>query len=1061
MKITRTLMILGGLAIAGPTALSAQTSRPLGDLADDFVWRSIGPVNTSGRVSDVEGIPHPSKTFYVATAGGGVWRTTNNGNTFESIWDNERVVATGDVAIAPSDPKQIWVGTGEEDSRNSISAGGGIFKSVDGGDTWELMGLEDTQVIGRIRVHPEDPDIVFVAALGHVWDSNPERGLYRTKDGGETWELVKFISDEAGFVDVILHPKDPDTIFAASWERVRGPYFLQSGGPGSALWKSTDGGDTWEEIVGNGFPETEKGRIGLDISQSYPKVMYAMVEARKNEDETGGSGLYRSQDGGETWEQMNEVNTRPFYYSQVRVDPSDPDRVYFSSTPVQFSDDGGRTYGTTTNGIHVDHHAMWIDPEDPDRMMVGNDGGVSITFDRGGNWFTLNHIPISQFYHVSYNMDVPYRVCGGLQDNGLWCGPSRLSSGDINNYWWADYHFGDGMHSAQDPEDPDLIWTESQGGNMARQHVATGERVTLRKPTWEWGWREKQDSIVVMMERGVDEDDPAIQALREAASADSIANDLRWNWNTPFFQSVHDRSHFYTAANRVLKSTNWGDDLELISPDLTYADAEKIQIALRETGGVTPDLTGAETYATIVSFAESPIQAGRLYVGTDDGRVWFSLDDGGDWTEVTDRVLATGIPDGGYVSRVIPSSHDVDRFYVTVDHHRTNDFNPYVAVTDDGGETFRSVASDLPAGSVDFVHVIAEDPRNESLLFVGTDVGAYASVDRGLSWTRLMNGIGHAVPVHDLKIHPRDRELIAATHGRSLWIMNIAPLQDLTSDVVAAGSAFFEPAPAFQFGQQVKGGESYGQAWFARPTPGSSAAFAYFLDGETFREVRETAWGRQGDAPTRPRPQITIEIANAEGEVVRTLTANAASGINSISWDLRGERPAPEAMSPSRRRDAEIMTARANAVRDSLVAEDWDEAMVSRLTGLFTGETNPMDMFRAFMGGGAGGGDPERFRPRPSEQMGAGGGFGGMGEMFTIVDLVAPGEGFRSLMRLFEGGSAEGPLVEPGTYTVTARAEDLEFHPVTIEVGRIGEYQGRTAPFSVEIRRAIREALRR
>jgi photosystem II stability/assembly factor-like uncharacterized protein len=1057
VNITRIIPVIAALALVGPASLVAQTPGSLGDLASDFAWRSIGPVNTSGRVSDVEGIPSPSKTFYVATAGGGVWKTTNNGTTFQNVWDNERVVATGDVAIAPSDPDQVWVGTGEEDSRNSISAGGGIFKSTDAGATWELMGLEDTQVIGRIRVHPENPDIVYVAALGHVWDANPERGLYRTQDGGETWELVKHISDQAGFVDVILHPRDPDVIFAASWERVRGPYFLESGGPGSGLWKSTDGGDTWTEIAGNGFPTAEKGRIGLDISQSYPKVMYAMVEARKEEDGTGGSGLYRSQDGGETWEHMNEVNTRPFYYSQVRVDTSDPDRVYFSSTPVQFSTDGGKTYGTTTNGVHVDHHAMWIDPVDPDRIMVGNDGGVSITFDRGGNWITLNHIPISQFYHVSYNMEIPYRVCGGLQDNGLWCGPSRLSSGNISNYHWADYHFGDGMHSAQDPEDPDLIWTESQGGNMARQHLATGDRITLQKPTWETGYREKRDSIVVMLERGVDEDDPAIAALREGATADSIANDLRWNWNTPFFQSVHDRQVFYTAANRVLKSSDWGDDMLTISPDLTYADAEKIDISLRKTGGVTPDLTGAETYATIVSLAESPLEAGRLYAGTDDGRVWMSANDGGDWTELTDRIR--GVPAGSYVSRVIASNHDARRLYVTFDNHRTNDFDPYVFVTDDDGRTFRSISSNLPTGSVDFVHVIAEDPRNENLLFVGTDLGAYVSTDRGASWERLMSGIGHAVPVHDLKIHPRDREIIAATHGRSLWIMNIAPLQDLTADVIAAGAEFFEPAPAFQFGQRVKGGESYGQSWFARPTPGSTATLAYYLSDDVFREVRQAAWDRQGDAPTRPRPEITVEVSDASGDVVRTLTANAAAGINYISWDLRGEQPPPADMSPSRRVEAERLAARATAVRDSLVEEDWDEAVVERLTGLFTGDTNPMDLVRAFMGGGGGGGDPERFVPRPGEAAGGAGGFGGMGEMSTIAELVNPGEGMRGMFRMFQGGVGDGPLVEPGTYTLTLKAEGRTFTR-TIEIDRVGEYRGQTSPFQVEMRRALRGASR-
>jgi photosystem II stability/assembly factor-like uncharacterized protein len=1043
-------LMLSVLAFTGGVGdLSAQLTAPLGELSEAFTWRSIGPVNISGRVTDVEGLPHPSKTFYVATAAGGVWKTTNNGTTFQLIWDNERVVSMGDLAIAPSDPEQVWAGTGEEDSRNSISAGGGIFKSTDGGESWELMGLEETQVIGRIRVHPTNPDIVYVAALGHIWGANPERGLYRTRDGGESWELVKFISDKAGFVDVILHPENPDVIFAASWERVRGPWFLQSGGPGSGLWKSTDGGDSWTEMAGNGFPTAEKGRIGLDISLSNPQVMYAMVEARKEEDDSGGTGLYRSTDGGESWEKRNEVNSRPFYYSQVRVDPADPDRVYFSSTPIQFSTDGGETYGTTTNGIHVDHHAMWIDPVDPDRIVVGNDGGVGITFDRGGNWITWNHIATGQFYHVSYNMDVPYRVCGGLQDNGLWCGPSRLADGNLSKYHWMDIHFGDGFVSVQDPEDHDLVWSESQGGAMARQNLATGDRTSLQKPTWEMGWRERQDTIVLLMEEGVSEDDPRILTLREEASADSIANDLRWNWNTPYLQSVHDRSWLYVGSNRVLKSTDWGDGMTPISPDLSYADAEKVAVALRTSGGITPDLTGAETYATVVSLAESPLRAGFLYAGTDDGRLWMTHDDGGEWTELTDRV--PGIPEGIYVSRIAPSNHDVDRFYVSFEHHRTNDFTPYVYVTDDGGQSFRSIVANLPTGSLDFVHVITEDPRNENLLYVGTDVGAYVSTDRGASWQRFMKGIGHAVPVHDLKVHPRDRELIAATHGRAIWIMNIAPLQDLTDGILAQGTALFEPAPGFQFGQRGHGGESYGQAWFSRPTPGTNAALAYYLGSDLMEEMEAVAEAEQGDAPFPARPQVEITVANEAGEVIRTLSERAKTGINFVSWDLRGDKPGPGDLSPSKRVEAARMAARATAVRDSLVEEGWSEMMTGRLTGLFTGETDPMDLYRSFMGMG-GGGDPEAFKERPGEAMG-GGGFGGMTELTTIVDLIMPGEGMGGLMRRFGGDTVgEGPLAEPGTYTLTMTLGDQTFSQ-TIEVDRKGEYKGDANPFAGEIER--------
>ncbi|NNF38951.1 MAG: hypothetical protein HKN71_09800, partial [Gemmatimonadetes bacterium] len=451
---------LGGLlTMSGAVPAAAQLSTPLGDEWEDaFRWRSIGPANMMGRVSDVEGIPSPSRTFFVAAAGGGIWKTTNNGVTFRPVFDPGRVISMGDLAIAPSDTLQVWAGTGEPDSRNSISPGSGIYKSGDGGLTWELKGLERTQTIGRVVVHPTNPDVVYVAALGAIWGSNAERGLYKTEDGGETWELKKFISDEAGFVDVVMDPRDPEVLFAASWERVRGPYFLNSGGPGSALWKTTDGGDSWTEVAGNGFPTAVKGRIGLALAPSNPDVMYAMVEAEEEEDGSGGNGLYRSDDGGTTWEKTSDENTRPFYYSQVRVDVENPDRVYFSSTPVKYSDDGGRTSGNTTVGVHVDHHAMWMDPNDPNHMIVGNDGGIALSWDRGGNWLVPNVIPIGQFYHVTYNMDTPYRVCGGLQDNGTWCGPSRRARGGITNYMWATVSGGDGFVTAQHPTEHDVVW---------------------------------------------------------------------------------------------------------------------------------------------------------------------------------------------------------------------------------------------------------------------------------------------------------------------------------------------------------------------------------------------------------------------------------------------------------------------------------------------------------------------------------------------------------------------------------------------------------------------------
>lgn len=1057
--IPLTALLLLPLA-AAPSWATAQLTRSLPDGAMDALrWRSVGPTNMMGRVTDVEGLPSPSKTFYVAAAGGGVWKTTNNGTTFKPLWRNERVVSMGDLAIAPSDPMQIWAGTGEEDSRNSISPGGGIFKSTDAGETWEAKGLEETQVIGRIVVHPTNPDVVYVAALGHIWGPNPERGLYRTKDGGGTWELVKHISDHAGFVDVVMHPHHPEVLWAAAWERERGPYYLQSGGPGSGLWKTTDGGDTWSEISGNGFPTAMKGRIGLAISASNPHTMYAMVEAQKEADGSGGSGLYRSADEGVHWEKMNDVNTRPFYYSQVRVDPQDENRVYFSSTPLQFSNDGGRTYGTTTNAVHVDHHAMWIDPRDPDRIVVGNDGGVAISYDRGGNWSPLNHFAIGQFYDVSYNMDVPYRVCGGLQDNGTWCAPSRVAEGAISNYHWATIGGGDGFVSAQDPEDPTMAWVEMQGGGMGRVNTATGERTSLQKPDWEEVWRPYQDTIVTLMDQGVPESDARIQDLKRRASTDSAAYDMRWNWNTPFLQSAHDRSWFYAGGNRVVKSTEWGEHLKPISPDLSYADAEKVKVSTETTGGITVDNTGAETFATIVALDESPLERGWLFAGTDDGRVWRTRDDGATWTELTDRLA--GVPAGTYVSRIEASGHDRNRFYVTFDNHRRDDFTPYLFVTDDGGRTFRSIASNLPSGSADFVHVIEEDPHNPNLLFVGTDVGAYVSTDRGGSWTRFMNGLP-TVPVHDLEVHPRDRELIAATHGRSIWIVDVAPLEQLTDAVVADGLALFTPKPAFEFGGEARGGESTGQHWFERPTPGSVAEISYFV-GEAFASTLASAGGpgvmagadgparrpsgarrEARDGPGQRGPRVALTITAPNGAVLNTLDGPATPGIHTLTWNFRGPR-APDELSPSERRDSVELAARARIVLDSLLAEGWDEAPLRRQIGLFTGETDPSAMFGGGgrFGGGAAG-DPEAFEERPGESMG-GRGRGGFdyGRTRELADIIRPGSGLGGLFRRGRGG--RGPLAEPGTYTVTLKVGERTLTR-ELTVTRVGDLTGESSP---------------
>ncbi|NNF37264.1 MAG: hypothetical protein HKN71_01245 [Gemmatimonadetes bacterium] len=1023
----RTLLpLLALLPMAAPA--SAQSSVTLDeDWMEAFEWREIGPANMSGRVTDVEGLPSPSKTFYVAAAAGGIWKTTNNGTTFQPLFQDERVVALGDLAIAPSDTLQIWAGTGEEDSRNSISPGGGIYKSVDGGITWELKGLEGTEHIGRILVHPTDPNTVWVAALGPLWREGGDRGLYKTTDGGDTWRQVASVSDRAGFVDLTMHPDDPNVLMATSWERIRGPYFLQSGGPGSGIWRSTDAGETWAEVTGAGLPETEMGRIGIDYAPSDGDVVYALIEAAAPaEGEDRLSGLYRSDDGGTTWERRNAYNSRPFYYSQVAVDPADADRVYFST--FEFSTDGGATHAPAGREVHVDFHAYWIDPADPDRMVVGNDGGIAISFDRGGNYWFPNHMgAMGQFYNISVDMGTPYRVCGGLQDNYSWCGPSRKTNGAITNHDWFRVSGGDGFGTQQDPRDPDIVYSTSQGGNMGRSNLATGERTSLGRPNWRNAYRVIQDSIAVLWPDSTQpmpsQHRTRIQALQARASADSTALDMRYNWNTPFFLSPHDPDVVYAAGNRVLKSTDRGDNLIPISPDLSRADADKIEISTTTTGGVTPDVTGAEVFATVVSLNESPVRAGLLYAGTDDGNVWMSPDDGGQWIDLTDRFDGQ-VPDGTYVSRIEPSHHDADRVYISFDNHRRGDFTPYVFVSDDGGESFRSIASDLPTGKPDFVHVVREDLVNPNLLFVGTDVGLYASLDRGGAWQRFMNGFP-TVPVHDLVIHPRDGELVAGTHGRSIWITDIRPLQQLDGVMMASDAYLFAPRPAHHIGMRATGGEFTAQAYWESGSPANGAKIQYWIGDDV-----------DGD--------VSIEIHDVAGNVMRTLDGQNRPGIHDVNWNLRGESMALP-LSPSERRDSIATATRLAAVADSLEGEGHDREDIDRVVERLSASSGGFGGFGGFGGGGGSVGIAD-FQERPAEgnarsTLPEAGEDEDEPNLQQIITQAVRGEQPRR--RRFGGGAGlfsrrtqAAPVAQPGIYTVVLRVGDAEYRqPLSVALG--------------------------
>ncbi|MFL5606043.1 MAG: WD40/YVTN/BNR-like repeat-containing protein [Gemmatimonadaceae bacterium] len=1034
-----------------------------------FRWRTIGPANFEGRVADVVGIPSPSQTFFVAAAAGGIWKTSNGGVTFRPVFDDQRVISMGALAIAPSDTQQVWAGTGEQNSRNTIEPGRGVFKSTDGGVSWHPMGLEKTQHIGRIVVHPTNPNVVYVAALGAAWTTNPERGLYKTEDGGQTWRLVKFVSDRAGFVDVALDPKDPNIVWAASYERMRGPYFLNSGGPGSALWKSTDAGATWTEIRGGGFPETPKGRISLAVYPQDPAIVYAMVEADsvrgrpvakgmpRQPRQKLANGLYRTRDGGRTWEKMNDANTRPFYYSQVRVHPRNPDRVWFSSTPVLVSSDGGKTARTATQGIHVDHHAMWIDPSQPDHFIVGDDGGISITWDGGGSYDFPANLPIGQFYDVSFDFETPYNVCSGAQDNGSWCGPSRRKNGPVTNAYWSTIAGGDGFYTAQHPTEPWVVFGESQGGNISRLNLRTGERAALVKPAWRPRYQQFEDSVLVT--RGdsaraeTREQRDRIAALRARQRADSAQFDVRFNWETPFFISSHNPDVMYVGGNRVLKSTRRGDSLYFISADLSRQQRAKIDTSMNKTGGITLDATGAETYGTVVSLAESYVRPGFLYAGTDDGNVWTTTTDGAAWEQIP-AARFPGLPRGDvYVSRIEPSHFDTLSFYVAFDNHRWNDFTPYLYATTDGGRTFRSIAAGLPTGSADQVHVIREDPASRDLLYVGTSLGAYVSLDHGASWQRFMTGMP-TVPVYDLKIHPRDRELIAATHGRGLWIVDVTPLQQMAGSALAAVAAapvhLFTSKTGYEYGQGPAVGESAngsGHKVFAAASPPYGAEIVYHIaagaapaaavatrngappdttvattslattgategsdnGGGTGSGRRRGGQGAQGGQGAPRGPQASILITNARGDTVRTLTGPATAGLHRVVWDFRG-RPVPRApLSPSQRRDSVERAQRASFVIDSLEKAGTSRPVTETLRRLASGSVDAAGLFRGGARGSGGTGGAWVARPGEGAFVGAGGareqGEGASaagGEQSPIEALNAFPGGTEALTELFQ-----------------------------------------------------------
>lgn len=810
-------------------------------ILDNLEWRCIGPANPGGRIDDFAVVESNPSIIYVGTASGGLWKTKNNGITWKPVFDNQETSSIGDVTVSLSNSDIVWVGTGEPNNRQSSCWGNGVYKSLDGGSTWQNMGLKDTHHIGRIVIHPENPDIVYVAALGHLWGDNKERGLFKSTDGGKTWTNSLFIDENTGCVDLAIDPENPHVLYAATYQRRRRGWGFDGGGKGSGIYKTIDGGETWFRLT-NGLPSGVIGRIGIDIYRSNPNIVYAIVEHKDG-------GVFRSENKGQTWERMSDVNPRPIYYSQIRIDPKNDQRIWVLGAEMFFSEDGGKTWDTELiaraarekRAVHGDHHAMWIDPSDSDHMILGSDGGIYLSYDRGVKWEFIDTLPLGQVYEISYDMRKPYYVIGGLQDNGSWHGPSAAwFRPKITNDEWFRVGGADGFYNQIDPKDHTRIFTESQNASIIRFNLKTGEYKSI-KPLPQ---------------------DPEIT--------------YRFNWNSPFILSSHDSNTIYLGGNRLFISEDGGETWEATIDLTKQLDREKLPLV-----GHLPDENtlskhdGTLYYGTITTISESPLQKGLLYVGTDDGNVQRSKDGGETWQNISKNT--PGIPEYTYVSRVVASHHTQGTAYATFDGHRNDDFKPYVFLTNDFGESWKNISSNLPEGGT--VNVIREHPRNPNLLFIGTERGAYFSLNKGTRWIKFNNDFP-IVPVDDIAIHPRDNDLIFGTHGRSIWILDdITPLEQLSPQVLDSPCHLFDirSATVYNFFSNrahydFKG--LFGHKIFRAPNPPYGAIISYYLK-------------------ENPEGEVKIIITDNLGVKIRELDGTKKPGINRVTWDLRHEYPAP------------------------------------------------------------------------------------------------------------------------------------------------------------------------
>jgi photosystem II stability/assembly factor-like uncharacterized protein len=792
--------------------------------------RQLGPGTMSGRITAIEGVSADPKILYVGTAGGGIWKTTNAGASFKPIFD-KYCQSIGALAIEPTNPKIIYVGTGESNMRNSVSIGDGLYKSTDGGENWKKIGLDSTEHISKVAIDPKNTSVLYVAAPGPLWSDSPHRGLYKSEDGGKTWSKILYINEKTGVADLLLDPRDASVLYASTWEFRRTAYSFSSGGNGSGLYKSVDGGKTWKEIT-KGLPQKPFGRIAMAQAPSAPENLLAIVESEQ-------TGLYISGDNGESWKPQSaslNVVSRPFYFSTLVVDPKDAKRVYRPAYSFSYSSDGGYSF-TDASGdggwVHSDHHALWINPNNTSQMYLGTDGGVYLSQDRGVTWIFLSNLPVGQFYHVAVDEETPYRIYGGLQDNGSWYAPSAVPGG-ISNGDWKSIYGGDGFWTIPDPLNPDFAYAEAQGGSMSRVNLKTFKALDI-KP--------------------------------QAGKGDGK---LRWNWNTPIVTGLANKSNLYTGAQYLFKSSDQGRNWERISPDLTTNDPKKQE--QEKSGGISADVTSAENHTTIFTIAESPLDEKIIWVGTDDGNLQVTTDGGKTWVNTANQVAKAGIPAQAWVSSVEPSRFDKNTIYATFDHHTYGDHQTYVAKSTDLGQTWVSFKSPEFSG---FAHKIKEDLVRPDLLFLGTEMGLFTSFDGGKTWNRMKNNIPWYVLVRDIAIHPKTHDLVLGTHGRGIIVVDdISTMRSLTEKEAGQAAVFLSAAP-FPISDGAFFGGSFPATggWVAPNAPGIKPIFYYLKDRPSTGE-------------------FSIEILDEQGKLVQKLSnPSKRKGLNKAFWNLKMEPP--------------------------------------------------------------------------------------------------------------------------------------------------------------------------